>query len=65
MASRYLIPWKKRNCAMEKWTDWAEKSCIMNAHTILDDKGGGVRSIVPDALVFTALETMTDTRWEP
>ena len=32
----------------------------MNARTILAEKGGGVRSITPDALVFAALEAMAE-----
>ena len=32
----------------------------MNARTILAEKGGGVRSIAPDALVYTALEAMAE-----
>lgn len=32
----------------------------MNARTILTEKGGGVRSINPDALVYAALEAMAE-----
>ena len=32
----------------------------MNARTILAEKGGGVRLITPDALVFAALEAMAE-----